>query len=338
MSIFRFDQYLENNRVLVIAELANAFEGKKDVALKMIEAAVEADVDALKFQIFFADELMVPDHPKYDTFKRLETDKDDWHKILEYAISTNKLIFVDVFGEESFRFSLNFKVDAYKIPPSDMTNYDLIHQVSSSSKSMILSSGAATLEELDKAISICHKNNQKDLVIMHGFQAYPTKIEDTNLNRIETLIKRFSCPVGYADHVDGGSEMALLMPLLAVARGARLIEKHFTLNRDLKGIDYQSSVNPDILKILVKYIREIGLISGKSSWELSADEQIYKQDVRKRLVAKRDLKVGEKISKEDIALKRAPSGIFSDEIEKIIGHEIIKKIKKNRLIEYTHLS
>lgn len=345
MSIFRFDQYLKSNRTLVIAELANAFEGKKDVALKMIDAAEGAGVDALKFQIFFADELLVPEHPKYGLFKRLETGKDDWRSILEYAASSSRLVFLDVFGEESYQFSRSFKVDAYKIPPSDMTNHELIRLVSLSGKSVILSSGAAAVEEMEKAVSICRDNGLKDLAIMHGFQAYPTKIEDTGLNRIEALSRRFGCPAGYADHVDGGSDMALIMPLLAIAKGARLIEKHFTLNRDLKGIDYESSINPPLLKTLVKYIRELDVIYGKSylpdqsfTWELSSDEKFYKQDVRKRLVARRNLKAGEKISREDIALKRAPAGIFSEQIESVLGRELIRDVNANKTLESSHFA
>lgn len=337
-SMFRFEQYLKENKTLVIAELANAFEGKKDTALRMIDVAAEASADALKFQIFFADELMVPDHPKYDMFKSLETTRSDWHKILEYAAITNRLVFIDVFGEESFQFSRNFKVDAYKIPPSDMTNLELISLVGSAGKSMILSAGAATLEELERAVSICHENGQNDLAIMHGFQAYPTSIEDTNLNRIETLKKHFYCPIGYADHVDGGSDMAILVPLLAVARGAQLVEKHFTLNRNLQGTDYQSSVNPDVLKKMVQYIKDTDLIFGTYSWELSPDEQTYKHDVRKRLVAKRNLTAGETISREDILLKRAPSGIFSDEINKVVGRKIIRKVEANKALENTYLA
>lgn len=331
--MFRFSDFFKANSTLIIAELANAFEGKKDIALKLIDKAVEADVDALKFQILFADELLVPEHPKYDVFRRLETSRDDWYDILNYASRSDKLVFIDIYGEESLQFSDNFKADAYKIPPSEMANYPLINRVSLSGTSLILSAGAATLPEIEKAINICRKNKSDDFVLMHGFQGYPTRLEDTNLNLLVTLKRKFNCPVGYADHVEGGSELALLMPLLAVAKGAKLIEKHFTLNRDLKGTDYESSVNPDILKKVVQYIRDIDLIFGKSRKELSPDECAYKEDVRKRIIARRKLVAGEKIGEQDVTFKRAPKGMFAEEYGKIIGGKVVKVVEANRVIE-----
>ena len=335
--MFRFKKYFEANSTLIIAEFANAFEGKKDIALKMIDKAVEAGVDALKFQVFFTDELLVPEHPKYDVFKHLETSRDDWYDILNYAAGAGKLIFIDIYGEESFQFSQDFKADAYKIPPSEMTNAPLIDQVSLSGISLIFSAGAATLPEIENAITISGKNRSEDFVLMHGFQAYPTKLEDTNLNYLATLKRQFHCPVGYADHVDGGSELALLIPLLAVAKGAKLIEKHFTLNRELKGTDYQSAVNPDILKKLVQYIRDVDIIFSKSRKELSTDERVYKEDVRKRIIARRRLAAGEKIDKQDVTFKRAPEGVFAEELGKITGRTVVKEIGENQVLKWEYM-
>jgi sialic acid synthase SpsE len=335
--MFRFRDYFKDKRTVVIAEFANAFEGDKATCFEMIDKAVDSAVDALKFQIFFADDLLVPEHPKYDVFKRLETKREDWQDILGYAQKTGKLIFMDVFGEESFEFSRNFVIDAYKIPPSDMANELLIDRVSSSGTSIILSAGASSMKDIENAINICKKNHLKDYVIMHGFQSYPTKLEDTNLDLIKVLKDKFNCPVGYADHGDGGTEMALLIPLLAVAKGARLIEKHFTLNRDLKRTDYQSSVNPDVLKKMVHYIKDLDIVFGKSYKELSPDEEEYRRDVRKRVVTRRKIKTGEKIDIKDLAFKRAPVGIFAEEMEKIIGRPVVKDFEKNQVLEWRYV-
>ena len=335
--MFRFNDFFKNKATLIIAEFANAFEGKKEIALKMIDKADESGVDALKFQIFFADELLVPEHPKYEIFKQLESSRDDWKEILDYASKTNKLIFIDVFGEQSFEFSKNFKVDAYKISPTDMTNERLINLVSASGISTILSAGASTMDEIRNAVNICRKNALNDYAIMHGFQSYPTKLDDTNLNLIKAIEGEFNCPVGYADHVDGGSEMALFMPLLAVSKGAKIIEKHFTLNRDLMATDYQSSVNPDVLKKIVQFTRDVELTFGKSEKKLSSDEWNYKKDIRKRLVTKREMIAGEKISEQDLIFKRAPTGVFAEELEKVVGRTVIKKIEKNHVLELKHI-
>lgn len=331
--MFRFKDFFKDNKTLIIAEFANAFEGKKELALEMIDRASGSGVDALKFQIFFADELLVPEHPKYNIFKELEMGREDWNIVLDRASRTGKLIFIDVFGPDSFSFSRNFKVDAYKIPPSDMTNYGLIESVSASGVSIILSAGASTIDDIGKAISICKKNRLDDFAIMHGFQSYPTKLEDTNLNVIRKLKDIFNCPVGYADHVDAGAEITLMLPLLALARGACLIEKHFTLDRDLKGIDYQSSVNPEDLKKLVRYIRDAETTFGSSNKILSLEEQKYKDDVRKRIVAKRDIQKNEVVKEHDITFKRAPEGIFADEVEKVIGRLLKKDIGNNMVLK-----
>jgi len=335
--MFRFKEYFKNNPTLIIAEFANAFEGKGEIALKMIDKAIEADVDALKFQIFFTDELLVPEHPKYNIFKKLETSKADWRVIIDYASKTGKLVFIDVFGEESFEFSRKFKIDAYKIPPSDMTNNRLIKRVSSSGISVILSAGASTLNDIEHAINTCKKNHLNDYAIMHGFQSYPTKLDDANLNVIKMLKDKFNCPVGYADHADGSTEMALLLPLLAVAKGAKLIEKHFTLDRNLKGTDYQSSINPDALKKMVQYIRKAELTFGTSEKKLSSDERKYKEDVRKRVVTKRDMQKGEIVLENDITLKRAPTGIFAEEVKTVLGKRLIKAISKNQALKKNYL-
>jgi len=332
--MFRLNKYFQKNNTLFIAEFANAFEGKKDLALKMIDKAIEADVDALKFQIFFTNELLVPEHPKYNIFKKLETKVDDWYSIIDYAAHTNKLIFADVYGEQSFQFSKNFKIDAYKIASSEITNFNLIKSVSSLGISMMLSTGSVTFKEIGNAINICKKNKVNDLVLLHGFQSYPTKLEDVNLNLIKTLKSTFHCPVGYADHVDGSSEMAVIVPLLAIAKGARLIEKHFTLNRSLKGIDYESSVNPDVLKKVVQFVKDTNIAFGKSSKKLSKDELVYKNDIRKRIVTRKKLKIGEKIDEEDMVLKRAHKGIFAEELKRIIGKKVARKLEKNQVVEW----
>ena len=151
---------------------------------------------------------------------------------------------------------------------------------------------------------------------------------------LENLEKKFHYPVGYADHTDGSSEMSIIMPLLAIAKGAKLIEKHFTLNREKKGIDYESSVNPDVLKKIVRYLRDTNLIFGNSYKELPSDEIKYKKDVRKRIVAKRELTKGEEINRESINLKRAHKGLFAEDLKKIIGKKVARKLEKNQVLEW----
>jgi len=335
--MFRFHDFFRNHKTLLIAEFANAHEGRIEDALKMIDVAVSAGADALKFQMFFADELLVPEHPKYSVFKQLEMSRTDWYTLMEAADSSEKLVFIDIFGEESYRFSRNFSVDAFKIHASDMTNLFLLDKVSSSGISLILSAGACTMEELERAVACCNHNAAGDFAIMHGFQNYPTRVEDTHLNLISTLEQKFSCPVGYADHIDGGSEMAVILPLLAVAKGSKIIEKHFTLDRDLQGIDYQSSVNPDILAKIIRLVHDSEPAFGSTQKRLSADEEQYKKDVRKRLVVTRDMRAGEVLTTGDITFKRADQGLFAEDLQRVTGKPLGKDILKNHVITDSHV-
>ena len=334
--MFEFNGYLKENKILIIAEFANAFEGKKDIALKMVDEALAADVDALKFQVFFADELLSPEHPKYTLFRSLQTSRNHWYDILNYASKTNKLVFLDVYGEQSLAFSKNFNVDAYKIPSSEISNYPLIEKMASIGKPLMISSGGATVEDIEKAVDICTKNGAHDYVIMHGFQSYPTKIEDTNLCFLDTLKQKFGCPLGYSDHVDGDSHLAVILPLLAAARGAKVIEKHFTLNREAEGTDYESAVSPAVLGNLVKSLREIETILGNSERILSSEELAYRKDVRKRVVAASRLEVGRVLSGQDVVFKRSSDGFYAEEADKIIGKTLHGAAKKNEALTVDH--
>jgi len=334
--MFEFKGFFEENKILIIAEFANAFEGKKDIALKMVDEAVEADVDAFKFQVFFADELLSPEHPKYPLFRSIETSREHWHDILTYASETDKLIFLDVYGEESLSFSGSFDVDAYKIPSSEMTNYPLIEALCTMEKPLMLSSGGSTLEDIEKAVDIFRKNGMNDFVIMHGFQSYPTKIEDANLRFLDTLRQKFRCTVGYADHVDGDSHLAIILPLLAATRGAKVIEKHFTLNREARSIDYESAVSPAVLGSIVKNLREIETILGSSERRLSPEELAYRRDVRKRVVAASCLEAGRVLSEKDVVFKRGSDGFYAEQLDKIIGKALHRAAKKNEILTGDH--
>ena len=315
--MFRFSNYFKSGQSLIIAEFANAFEGNKETAIEMIKQAKKAGVDAIKFQMFFADELLVPEHPKYQIFKNLEITKKDWFDIFENANKSGLLIFLDIFGEDSLEFSKRFKIDAYKIHPSDMANTGLINKASSKGTSLILSSGATEIKDIENAIDICNNNGLSDYAIMHGFQSY--------------------CPVGYADHVDGGSELATIMPIAAFSKGAKLIEKHFTLDRTLKGIDYESSVEPETLKNIVDLIHKVELSFGSKERVMHEDEIKYMKDIKKRIISNKSLKKGDTIKIDDLTYKRAPHGFFADESENVIGKKLTHDIKKNKPVSQTDL-
>ncbi|MHA1482923.1 MAG: N-acetylneuraminate synthase family protein, partial [Candidatus Heimdallarchaeaceae archaeon] len=168
------------------------------------------------------------------------------------------------------------------------------------------------------------------IMLMHGFQSYPTKLEDVHLKFIPTLEKLFDFQMGFADHTDGGSDMALMVPLLALPFGITFLEKHITHDREKKCEDFESALNPDDFNKFVSYVREAEKTLGKSSMrEFSKDELEYRKVSKKRVVANEDIKEDEKITRDKITFKRANEGLYAGEVEKIIGRVAKEEIKKD---------
>jgi sialic acid synthase SpsE len=210
---------------------------------------------------------------------------------------------------------------------------DFVIKVAKEKKPVILRVGGASLPEIKRAIYLIKKYNKKEITLLHGIQSYPTKIEDTNLNLISALIKTFKLPVGIADHMNAESEMAYVIPLMAIPMGAILIEKHLTHNRALKGVDYVAAFNPDEFKKFVGYIKEAEKALGISYFKkLSKAEEKYRKVVRKRTVAVKDIKAGKKITKNNITFKRADEGLYPDEIKKFFGKKPKYNIKRDEPI------
>lgn len=306
------------NPPFIIAEMANAHEGSVVTARAIIEAAAGSGADAIKFQKFTADELLVPYHPRFEHFKKLEMLETSWAELVSLARTRGLYVLADVFGPESAKVMHSLGVDGYKIHSSDTTNLELIKQVAAYGKTIFLSCGGSRQLEVTEAVQTIRGAGNEHIVLLHGFQNYPTRLEDTQLQRLLTLAKRFALPVGYADHAAGDSEWAMLLPLMAVSAGARVIEKHLTVDRSLKGIDYFSSVEPQELAGLVRLLRESGKSLG-SPYEMSEGELKYLQDVRKIMVAARDLPAGILIQESMVAYKRAPADVHPLKYTDIAG-------------------
>jgi sialic acid synthase SpsE len=208
-----------------------------------------------------------------------------------------------------------------------------LEKLSRIKKPKLIRVGGATVEEVEGTIKKLNENGKKEICLVHGFQSFPTAIKEMNLNLIETYKTKFSVPVGFADHVDGGSELALIVPLIAVAKGANIIEKHLTHDRKLKGLDYESALDPEDFVKMIRYIKEIETSFGKREFgSLSENELNYRLVVRKRCVAARDINKGEALSYENITLKRANDGIYPEELEALIGKKAIKSLSKDHPI------
>ena len=306
-------------KIQVIAEIANAHEGNFEKALQLVKAVANTNADIIKFQLFTANELLAKDHPEFKHYKNLTMNQEDWGKIVKVARNNKLKIFFDVFGLKSAKLAKNMNPDGYKIHLSDITNPDILNYFSSSQKPILISTAGANVLEIQNAISVLTKR-EKEITLMHGYQGFPTDINDLNLKRIQELKNKFDLPIGIMDHISGNSSMAQIIPLLALTLGVSIIEKHITLNRNEKGIDYYSSLEPDEFKNMIKLIKNTLKAIGNQKIEFSNDETKYRLKHKKKTIAKKFIKKNSRLKINDFEFKRTP-----DKIESISYFDFEKK-------------
>ena len=309
----------EGQPVFVIAEMANAHNGDFAQAKALVRAAVEAEADALKVQYIRADALVVQGHPRHAHFKKLEFYEEQWAELFRLAKSCDLPVLADVFDADSVDKLVKLGVAGIKIHASDTCNEALIQRVADTQLPVLLSAGGAVPEELDRAIAKLRAGGPCPIVLMHGYQAYPTDPGDLHLRRLSSLRERFDLPVGLQDHLDGSSPKALLAPQLALGLGVAVVEKHLTLNRAVKGIDYYSALEPDEFRRLVRSLREVESLLGSPRLILSEQEQTYRRQVRKVLVAAKPTRTGESFRAERLTGKRADAGLSLDYLPHVVG-------------------
>ncbi len=323
------------DKVKVIAELANAHDGKFEKLLHMIFCSKAADVDFVKFQLFRAKKLVTKNHPMYSGYLKKEFSEKEWIDISKYCRSIDLKFFVDIFDDESLKIGDKMKPYGYKVHSTNLSNPFLLRNIAEKKKPILLGISGCTDAEIELAINIIREKTNTEIVLMNGHQNFPTALNETNLKRISTLKNRFKLPVGLQDHIDGYSDMAQIVPLLGVAMGYSYIEKHFTIDRDTDTIskDYLSSLNREELIKMVKRIKQIPVVLGDTTLKFTNGELKYRESMKKSIVAKRDIKAGEKITLNNIEFKRGKSlGLQPDSIHKIIDKKATKLIKEDEVI------
>lgn len=326
---------LNPKKVQIIAEIANSHQGDPRKAYELAKQCFKAGADAVKFQIYFADELLVNSHSKYSHFKNQSFSINEWNNLFSKIKKINNNIYADIFGERAFEVAKKNKLKGIKIHSSDLTNKILIKKLKNNKIKYFISTGGSTLDEISYALKIFKLNKIKP-ILLHGYQAYPTEISDTNLNRIDKFKDIFgnNCDYGYQDHTSGDDFMNLILPQTAIGKGVTYIEKHVTLNRKDKGIDYYSSVEPKNLKKFIELVRNNELALGKTNLSFSKKEKKYRNVFKKIWVAKKNLKKNHKIKYEDLIMKRTNNlKINSFFIDEILGKKTIKNIKKDEIIK-----
>jgi sialic acid synthase SpsE len=293
-------------RLYIVAEIASAHEGDPGLARRLFDLAAATGADAVKFQIFRRSALISRAHAKYDSFGEIELSEAAWRDLLGHAAAAAVDTVIEVYDEPSLALAESAgEVAAYKIPTSDIANPALLKSVAATDKPIQLAVGGATDEEIDAAVALLRSTSQAPLTLTHGFQSYPTAVADARLARLETLRRRHGLAVGFADHTDAeAAELARLVPAMAVAAGATVIEKHFTDDRSRRGRDHYSALNPDEFANFVALMREVAAAIGDAADTPSPAELTYRDQMKRHAVAARDLAEGKALAAGDIVFKR----------------------------------
>lgn len=329
-------------RTYIIAEAGVNHNGDFELAKKMILEGKKAGVDAVKFQTFIAGNLVSSNAKKadyqmkstdskesqQDMLKKLELSFQEFSLLKKYAEELSLDFISTPFDEVSVDFLDTLNMPFWKIPSGEITNLPYLLKISKTQKPIILSTGMCTLEEIGEALNIFAHYNREDIILLHCNTEYPTPFQDVNLNAMQTLKEKFHVKVGYSDHTQG-----IEVPIAAVALGAAVIEKHFTLDKKMSGPDHKASLEPDELKAMVKAIRNIETALGNGEKQPSESEKKNRVVARKSIVAKKDIKKGDIFTEENITTKRPGNGISPMEWFKVLGRIAEKDFQRDELIQ-----
>ena len=331
------------NETFIIAEAGINHNGSIELAKKMIETASDSGADAIKFQTFKAENLVSkiapkatyqkraghPEESQFEMLKKYEFTQDEHKELISYCEKTKIIFLSSPFDMESIDFLKELGMNIFKIPSGETTNLPYLRKIGSLRKKIILSTGMAEMDEIREALEVLTLSgtDQENITVLHCNTEYPTPMEDVNLLAMQTIEKEFNVRVGYSDHTLG-----IEIPIAAVAMGAKIIEKHFTLDKNMEGPDHKASLEPYELKAMVTAIRNIEIAMGNGIKKPSPSELKNKPTVRKSIVAARDVKKGEIFSEENIIAKRPGTGISPMRWDDVVGKMANKDYKQDEPI------
>lgn len=289
----------------IIAEMACAHNGDEKQAIALIDAASLAGADAVQLQFFRSDFTVTPQHEVHGILKSIEFDDDTWTRIFHYAKDKNIHVFVCTYDIPSVELAVGLGADGIKLNSADLNNPDVLAAVGRSGIPFTLGTGASTLEEIANGLRIARENGAQQIILMHGVQNFPTRNEDLNISRIGLLKDVFGIPTGYHDHTDGNDPFTLKVDLIAIGLGACVIEKHITLSREAKGIDWQAALEPDEFKLFVNDIHRAFEAYGSREIKAFTESDLrYRKFQKKSIVAKMNLKKGDILTKDKVVFIR----------------------------------
>jgi len=323
----------EGQPCFVLAEVASAHEGSADTALRMLESAFKMGADGIKFQLFKADLLVVARHPGRKDFDQIELKTKEWQKVLRAARASGLTVFAEAFDAPSLELALSEGVDAYKVHSTDMENPDFIRAVGAAGKPVFFATGGVPEDAVREALDLV---GGAPIGLLHGFQTFPTPIEEIRYRELAAWKERYRVPVGFLDHTDGGSAFALVAPALAASYGADLVEKHFTLDRSQKGFDYQSSLNPEDFYRMVELLRQAERAAGDGPAAESEGSKRYHRVMARSIVAGKLISRGEVLTREMLAFKRTDvrfePGFPPRSADRVIGRRAARPIQADETI------
>lgn len=331
--------------VLIIAEAGVNHNGSIDIAKKLVDKAAEAGVDYIKFQTFKAENLVTKtakqaeyqkrnigkgEEGQLAMLKRLELTHENHEILIDYCQQKGVKFFSTAFDFDSMDYLHELNMGIWKIPSGEITNFPYLRKIASYNEPTILSTGMSDLADVRNAVNTLYRFGlaKENLILLHCNTEYPTPYEDVNLKAMDTLRSEFGLEVGYSDHTKG-----IEVPIAAVAMGATVIEKHFTLDKKMEGPDHKASLEPDELTAMVTSIRNIEQAIGISDKQVSNSERKNITIARKSIVAACDIKKGDVLTEENLTVKRPGDGVNPMLWEKVIGTVAIRDFKEDEIIE-----
>lgn len=332
------------NRTLIIAEAGVNHNGDLKLAKQLIDAAAEAGADFVKFQTFNANRQVTriakkadyqskatgSTESQHEMLRRLELTVDMHHELIAHCAKRNIGFFSTGFDIESVDFLVSLGQEHFKIPSGEITNLPYLRHIGQLGKKVILSTGMATLGEIEAAIDVLEQavTPRTNLTVLHCTTEYPTPMNEVNLRAMQSIHAAFGVDVGYSDHTPG-----IEVAIAAVAMGASVIEKHFTIDRNLAGPDHKASLEPAELNAMVTAIRNIEVALGDGIKRLTSSETRNKPVARKSLVASRAIKAGESFTAENITPKRPGTGISPMRWDEVMGKKALRDFAADELVE-----
>jgi len=329
--------------VFIIAEAGVNHNGKLKLAYKLVDAAVWAGADAIKFQTFKAEDVVTSfgkmaeyqkrnigkKESQLEMLKKLELPDNFYKPLIKYC-QKKKIMFLSTphGGFKSVDLLQKLKVHAFKFGSGDLTNLPVLQYAAKFGKTMILGTGMATLKEVRNAIEIIKSVGNNQIIVLHCTTNYPCPFEEVNLRAMRTMMKKLNVLVGYSDHTNG-----IQVPIMATTLGASLIEKHFTLDKSMSGPDHKASLEPNELKEMIDSIRKVKLVMGSEIKRSNKSEMSMMKDVRKSIIAIADINKGDVLTEKNMAIKRPGTGLSPSFWNKILGKIAKRDFKNGELIK-----